>query len=201
MNWWLVIIIPVTSTLIGFISNRLLIKMLFHPQKPVHILGFTIQGIFPRRQQQLAQTLGALVSKELLSFGDLEQKITSPGSIKKIMPVAEVHIDDFLRNKLKEGFPMISMVGDRTLNTLKEIFMKELEAIFPVIMKEYLQNLQNDLDLEQTITQKIAALQAEKVEATLYQHIGKELRQVGLFGGIIGFLVGLVQVLIIMALG
>lgn len=201
MNWWLVIIIPVTSAFVGWLSNRLLIKMFFRPLKPVRILGFTVQGIFPKRQQQLAQTLGALASRELLSFGDLQEKITSPDSIKKIMPVAEVHIDDFLRNKLKIAFPMIGMlIGDRTINTLKEIFMNELETIFPVIMKEYLQNLQNDLDLEQTITNKIATLQAEKIEETLYQTMGKELRMVGLFGGAAGLLIGLVQVIIILVL-
>jgi uncharacterized membrane protein YheB (UPF0754 family) len=200
MNWWLVIIIPVTSAFIGYISNRLLIKMLFHPLKPMRILGCTIQGIFPRRQEQLAQTLGAMASRELLSFSDLEEKITSPESIKKIMPVAEVHIDDFLRNKLKDAFPMIGMlIGDRTISTLKSIFMNELETIFPVIMKEYLQNLQTDLDLEQTITSKIAALQAEKIEAALYQSIGKELRMVGLLGGAVGLLIGLVQVLLVIA--
>jgi uncharacterized membrane protein YheB (UPF0754 family) len=202
MNWWLVIIIPVTSALIGYISNRLLIKMLFHPLKPIRIPGYTVQGIFPKRQQQLAQTLGALASKELLSFTDLEEKITSPDSIKKIMPVAEVYIDDFLRNKLKEAFPMIGMlIGDRTINTLKEIFMNELETIFPVIMKEYLQHLQNDLDLQQTITNKIAALQTEKIEAALYRHAGRELRQAGLFGAGVGLLTGLVQVVVIMTLG
>ena len=180
MNWWLLIILPVTSAFIGWASNWLLIKMLFR--------------LFSKRQTQLAQTLGPLITKEFVSFSDLEEKITNPESIKNIMPVAEVHIDDFLRNKLKDAFPMIGMlIGDRTINTLKEIFMKELEAIFPVIMKEYLQNLQQDLNLEQTITDKIAALQVEKLKAAVYQHAGSALRQAYLLGAGIGFIIGLVQ--------
>ena len=186
MNWWILILIPVTSAFIGWVSNWLLIKMAFR--------------LFTKRQMQLAQTLGPLISREFVSFSELEEKITNPESIKKIMPVAEEHIDDFLRNKLKEAFPMIGMlIGDRTINTLKEIFMKELEVIFPVIMKGYLQNLQQDLNLEQTITNKIAALQAEKIRAALYQHAGGELRQAGLLGAAIGFVIGLVQVGIIIA--
>jgi uncharacterized membrane protein YheB (UPF0754 family) len=187
MNWWLLIILPLTSAFIGWASNWLLVKMLFR--------------IFSKRQMQLAQTLGPIITKEFVSFSDLEDKITNPDSIKKIMPVAEVHIDDFLRNKLKDALPMIGMlIGDRTINTLKEIFMKELETIFPVIMKGYLQNLQQDLNLEQTITDKIAALQVEKLKAALYQHAGRELRQANLFGAAIGFLIGLIQVGIIIIL-
>ena len=186
MSCWLLIIIPVTSAFIGWVSNWLLIKMAFR--------------IFSKRQTQLAQTLGPLIASEFVSFSELEEKITNPESIKKIMPVAEGHIDDFLRNKLKDAFPMIGMlIGDRTINTLKEIFMKELETIFPVIMKSYIQNLEQDLDLEQTITNKLAALQVEKIRAALYKHAGRELRQAGLLGAFIGLVVGLLQIGIIMA--
>ncbi|THU32506.1 DUF445 family protein [Niastella caeni] len=201
MNWWLMIIIPLTSAFIGWVTNRQFIRMLFHPVKPVHFLGFTIQGIFPKRQSQFAQKLGALVSNELLSFTDIEAKITNEENVKKIMPVAEKHIDEFLRHKLGEAFPMIGMfIGEKTIGTLKSIFMKELETIFPIIMKEYVQNLQKDLDLEQMVTGKIAAVSTEKLEANLYQALSKELRLAGLFCGAVGFLVGLVQVLIIMVL-
>jgi uncharacterized membrane protein YheB (UPF0754 family) len=202
MNWWLLIVIPLMSALIGWASNWLLIKMLFHPKKPVYVLGFTVQGIFPKRQMQFAAPLSTLVSKELLSFTELEAKITSPDNFKKIMPTVEIHVDDFLRNKLKEAFPMIGMlIGDRTINTLKEIFMNELETLFPVIMKSYMQNLQNDLDLEKLISDKLAAFSPDKLETVLYQTMGKELRLAGLIGGVLGFVIGLAQVLLIMALG
>jgi uncharacterized membrane protein YheB (UPF0754 family) len=186
MSCWLLIIIPVTSAFIGWVSNWLLIKMAFR--------------VFSKRQTQLAQTLGPLIAREFVSFGELEEKITNPESIKKIMPVAEGHIDDFLRNKLKDAFPMIGMlIGDRTINTLKEIFMKELETIFPVIMKGYIRNLEQDLDLEQTITNKLAALQVENIKAALYQHAGRELRQAGLLGASIGLVMGLIQLAIVFA--
>ncbi len=195
MNWWLVIIIPATSAFIGYITNRLAVKMLFRPRKPVRVFGITIQGIFPARQPQFAQRIGALVTSELVSFSEIEAKITSEESVKKIMPVAELHIDDFLRNKLKEAFPMIGMlIGEKTIGTLKTIFMNELETIFPVIMKEYVKNLQQDLDLEKMVAAKIAALSTDKLETAIYEGLKKELRQAGFFFGLLGFLIGLVQV-------
>jgi uncharacterized membrane protein YheB (UPF0754 family) len=196
MNWWLmIIIIPVTSAFIGWATNRLAVTMLFRPKKPVRIFGITIQGIFPKRQPQFAQQIGALVSRELVSFNEIESKLTNEDNIKKIMPVAEEHVDDFLRNKLKVAFPMIGMlIGEKTINTLKDIFMKELETIFPVIIKGYVQNLQQDLDLEQMVANKITTLQADKLEKAMYQGLKKELRTAGFFFALIGFLIGLVQV-------
>jgi uncharacterized membrane protein YheB (UPF0754 family) len=201
MNWWLLIIIPLLSAFIGWASNWLLIKLLFHPQKPVRLPGFTIQGIYPKRQKQLAAQLSALVSKELFSFTELEARITHPDNFKKIMPTVEEHVDDFLRNKLKEAFPMIGMlIGDRTISTLKTIFMNELETLFPVIMKAYMQNLQKELDVEKLISDKIATFTPDKLETILYQTMGKELRLSGLVGAAVGLIMGLVQVGIIIAL-
>lgn len=193
------IIIPLTSAFIGWVTNWLATKMLFHPRKPVRVFGFTIQGIFPRRQPQFAQKIGALVSTELVSFTEIKATITSEKNVKKIMPLAEIHIDDFLRNKLKEAFPMIGMlIGEKTIGTLKTIFMNELETIFPIIIKGYVQNLQKDLDLENMVAEKIAALSSDKLEANLYQALSKELRLSGVLFGILGFIIGLVQVVIIM---
>jgi uncharacterized membrane protein YheB (UPF0754 family) len=199
MNWWLIIIIPLISAFIGWIPIRIAIKMLFHPKKPVRVLGFTIQGIFPRRQPQFAKQIGALVSNELVSFNEIETRITNEENVKKIMPLAEIHIDDFLRNKLKEAFPMIGMlIGEKTIGTLKTIFMNELETIFPIIIKGYVQNLQADLDLENMVAEKIAAISSDKLEAAMYQALAKELRLAQIFFGILGLLIGLGQVFIIM---
>jgi uncharacterized membrane protein YheB (UPF0754 family) len=201
MNWWLLIIIPVTSAFIGWFTNRLSIKILFHPQKPIRIAGFTIQGIFPKYQQPFAQKLGALVSTELFSFTEIEEKITSPDSLKKIMPVVETHVDEFLRHRLKEAFPMIGMfIGEKTINSLKEVFMKELENIFPVIMRNYVQNLQQEINIEQLVATKVAAFPLNQLESMLHQNLSKQLRMAGIMGAVIGLLIGLVQAIIVIAI-
>ena len=99
MNIWLWLI-PVISAFIGWFTNWIAIKMLFHPRNPVSVLGITVQGIFPKRQQQFAQKLGKLVSEELLSFDEIANTISSPGNLEKVQPLIEKHIDHFLREKL-----------------------------------------------------------------------------------------------------
>ncbi len=194
MNIWLVLI-PLISAFIGWFTNWIAIKMLFHPREPKKILGMTFHGIFPNRQQQFAEKLGKLVSQELLSFSDIEQKITRPENIKKIMPSIEAHIDNFLRNKLSEVFPVISMfIGDKTINQLKEVFITELETIFPSTLKSYMGTLQQDLDLEKIVVEKVAAFSSDKLEAILYQIMAKEFRFVEIIGAVLGFVIGLLQV-------
>lgn len=196
MNPWL-LLIPVIAAFIGWITNRIAIKMLFHPREPKKILGLTIQGIFPKRQQQFAQRLGKIVSDEFLSFDDIEKKISSPENLKKIMPMIERHIDDFLRQRLSDEMPVISMfIGDKTIGRMKAAFMQEIETLFPVVMKEYAANLKTELDLEHIVTSKVSAFSSDKLEEILYQIMSKEFRFVEIIGAVIGFIIGSLQVVL-----
>ncbi len=198
MNLWL-LLIPVISAFIGWFTNWIAIKMLFHPREPKYFLGIRFQGIFPKRQEQFAIKLGKLVADELLSFKDIEKKITSPENLKSVMPFIESHIDNFLRVKLGQAMPMISMfIGEKTINEMKKIFMTELETIFPEVMHNYMEKLQSDLDLERIVTEKVKAFSSDKLESILVQIMAKEFRFVEIIGGVLGFVIGLVQVLITM---
>lgn len=196
MNYWL-ILIPLISGFIGWVTNWVAIKMLFHPRQPKRILGITFHGIFPKRQQQFAAKLGKLVSAEFLSFDDIEQKISNPENLKKVMPMIETHVDEFLRNRLKDEMPVISMfIGDKTITNLKTMFMKEIESLFPQVMKQYAANLKNELDLEKIVTEKVSNFSSDKLEEVLYQIMSKEFRFVEIIGAVIGFIIGLLQILI-----
>lgn len=196
MNYWL-ILIPLISAFIGWVTNWVAIKMLFHPREPKRILGITFQGIFPKRQKQFAEKLGKLVSDEFLSFSDIEEKISSPDNLKKIMPMIENHVDDFLRTRLSTEMPMISMfIGDKTIGKLKGAFMLEIESLFPAVMKQYASNLKTELDLEHIVIQKVSGFSSDKLEEILYQIMAKEFRFVEIIGAVIGLIIGLVQVFI-----
>ncbi len=193
--WWFYTI-PFISAFIHWLTIWMALKLLFHPRQPKKILGFTLQGVFPKKQQQIAVSLGRIVGQELLSFDDIEQKITDPGNVQRILPLVEQHIDNFLRNKLKESMPMIAMfIGDKTINQLKSVFMKELEELFPLIMRNYVHNLREDLDLEKIVVEKIAGFSNDRLEAMLNEFLTKEFRFVEVIGAILGFLIGLLQIL------
>ena len=201
MSPWL-ILIPVISGFIGWVTNWVAIKMLFHPRKPLRLPGMTIQGIFPKRQEQFAIKLGKLVSEQLLSFKDIEQKIVSPENLQKLMPVVETHVDDFLRKKLADVFPVISMfIGEKTIAQLKGHFLNELETLFPILMKRYMGHLQAELDLEKIVTEKVAGFSSDKLEEILMSIMAREFRFVEILGGVLGFIIGLLQVAITIWLG
>jgi len=195
MNYWL-FFIPVISAFIGWVITRLAIKMLFHPRNPKKILGITFQGIFPKKQPEFAAKLGKLVNDEF-SFGDIEQKITQPGNLNEVMPMIEKHVDDFLQTRLTKEMPFLSMfIGNKTIATLKKTFMEEIRVLLPEVISQFAGNLKKQLDPEQMITQKVAGFPPDKLEKLLNQHLSGELRLAKLFGALIGFIIGVIQLII-----
>lgn len=185
------------SCFTGWFVIRISIKLIFRPLKPVSFAGLRIQGILPANQQMIALKIGKLVSTQLFSFEALQQKVTDPENFNKLKPEIEKHIDSFLRDRLKDTFPMLSMlIGDKTINQLKTAFLTELETLFPNLMKNYVANLEKDLDIEKEVSDKIAGFSINKAEDLIYQSAKKQFIKIQLFGAAIGFLTGLIHIFI-----
>jgi len=173
------------------------LKLLFHPREPRKILGLTIQGVFPKRKEQIASNLGRIVGQELLSFHDIESTISNPGNTKMILPLIENHIDDFLKKRLKTAMPILSIfISEKTIRELKSVFMNELEGLFPVIMKSYAAKFRDQLDLEKIVVEKITNFSSDRLESMLNQILTKEFRFVEWIGAALGFLIGWLQILL-----
>ena len=161
-------------------------------------MGFKWQGILPKHKQQIADKVGKLMALEFSSFS-LEEKISDPQNFENVKPLIETHIDDFLRNKLKEQMPMIGMfIGDKTITTLKTIFIQEIETLFPQVMQQFAGNLKSKLNLEQMVSSRIAGISPIQIENLLYKNMDKEIRMASVFGAMIGLVVGIIQLVIIL---
>ncbi len=185
---------PLIAAFIGWITTWLAIKMLFHPRNPVHFLGMTIQGVFPKRQQMVAQKLGEIVAKELIHFDEIAAMLKDPQQLKDLTPTIEKHLDSFLHVKLKEKLPVISMfVGDSTLQKLKDGMLEEIEVLLPEVINQYTNSLGQKIDIEKIVTEKVAGYSSDKLEEILLSVMKKEFWFLELVALVLGFVIGLMQ--------
>lgn len=191
----LIYLIPFIAAFIGYFTNWIAIKMLFHPKEPINVLGITIQGIFPKRQKQFAQKLGVLVANELLHFDEIAEKLKDPQQLESLTPTIEAHIHTFLEVRLKEKIPVIAMfVTGKTLDKIRDGMMEEINTLLPQIITQYTDSLSEQIDVEQIVTEKVANFSSDKLEEILTAIMKKEFQFVEILGGILGFIIGLLQV-------
>ncbi len=115
-------------------------------------------------------------------------------NFESIQPLIEDHINDFLRHKLAKEMPMIGMfIGETTITQLKSIFMKELEAIFPLVMEKHLTDTHQTPEAANIGTEKIIVIPSEKMTVLLLP----VFRKLPLYGLMAGLLTGLIQLLLL----
>lgn len=194
----LIYTLPIIAGLIGWITNFLAIKMLFHPKKKVNLYLFTIQGIFPKRQDVLAERLGKIVSSELFSFKDIKERFTSTSTAVEINKVLDEKLEDFMEDKIKTAMPMLAMFLNKEAKAkIKDTLHQEFQNILPDILNKYSEKLEKDIDVEAIVAKKVSAFSSDKLEQILFSIMKKEFKFIEILGGVLGFIIGIVQLLII----
>jgi uncharacterized membrane protein YheB (UPF0754 family) len=190
--------LPLIAALTGWITNFLAIKMLFHPRKKIDLYFFTLQGIFPKRQAKLAEKLGAIVARELFSIDDVKNKFAASKTAEDINNVLDEKLEDFLEHKLKESLPMASFfLGADSKRKIKEKLHEEFQHILPEVLNVFSARLEKDLDIENMVFTKVSAFSSEKLEEILFSIMKKEFKLIEILGGVLGFFIGLLQLLIV----
>ena len=193
--------LPFIAAAIGWFTNYIAVKMLFRPHKRIEVLGIGVQGIFPKRQAEVAVKIGKLVSEELLSIKDIKEKVTNPKTLAVINESIEEKLDDYMDNTLPNSYPMMSLlVRPKVKSRIKSELLTKIDNILPQVISKYLETMERDLNIEKIIQEKITLLSAEKLETLILEVLKKEFQFIEMIGAILGFLIGLVQVGIVMFL-
>ncbi|WPP51327.1 DUF445 domain-containing protein [Catalinimonas niigatensis] len=190
--------LPIIAALTGYITNYIAIKMLFHPRKKVKILFLEIQGIFPKRQKNLAEKLGKIVAEELFSIEDVKKSLQNPGSAEDISAIVDTRLNDFLDNRLIEAMPMLAMfMNDEIKLKIKSTLLEEVQLMLPELIDRFISKIENDVDIEKTVYEKVVSFSTDKLEDILYSIMSKEFKFIEILGGVLGFMIGLIQIAIL----
>lgn len=186
---WLVI--PVISSFIGYLTNVVAIRMLFHPRDPINILGIQYQGLIPKRQVDIAQKIGEIVERELLSIDDLMEHIGTPEMQAKMVAI----VSERVRNRIEEVIPtLIPQNLTRVLaDAMEGIVIKEAGIIVAQVVHTASQQLTREIRVNEIVKQRLLTFEVIQMEELVKEVASKELKRIEILGGVLGFIIGLVQ--------
>ena len=191
----ILLLLPIIAALIGWSTNYLAVKMLFHPRLPLRIMGSSIQGVFPKRQKQLAEKLGTLVADELFSVKDIANKLKELATSEESMEQVGKTIEKTIREKLVKSFPMLAMfLTDEMVEKVTNLFKSELHDFLAKSANDLGDKLEKSLDVKELVREKVEAFSSDKLEEILFSIMQKEFRFIEIIGAILGFLIGCTQI-------
>lgn len=137
-----VIVAPLLGGVIGYITNDLAIRMLFRPRKAVYIGKFHVPftpGLIPAQQGRIAQSIGDVVSSQLLNEETLRQTLLSEATVQKLQDKVRA----FLRKLSKDGRRVRDLlakeeVRDRVDLNVDELTQKLTEGLTAKIIESKL---------------------------------------------------------------
>ena len=189
--------IPFISSLIGWLTNFIAIKMLFRPHKLFKIGPFSFQGLVPKRKERIARSISETVELHLFNKEDIK-KVSNQNSIESFLEIIEVKIDNFIETRLFSFSPMVAaFINDDLKQKIKKVLLKEVINMLPDISEKLQDNLEKTIDIKEIVYQKILAFDFIKLENIIVGIASKELRAIELWGAFLGFIIGLVQILIL----
>ncbi|MEN1759568.1 DUF445 domain-containing protein [Anoxynatronum sibiricum] len=198
LSWLLMMMV---GGLIGWLTNRLAIRLLFKPYMPVGtpIPGFNLQGLIPRRKAELARSVGVQIETELLSMEDILQAFARPEQKEELKLFLRLYLNEmmmervpfFLKDVMKKPVDhfvsdLMNRESDRLLNELLEYMMEEGAA---------------GIKLAAMVEEKINAFPMERLEAMVMAVASRELKQIEWIGGFLGMLIGLIQGIMLTFMG
>ncbi|WP_044200702.1 DUF445 domain-containing protein [Flammeovirga sp. OC4] len=198
MSSYLMWMFPVISAGIGWITNYVAIKMLFHPRKPIKILFFTLHGVFPRRKKTLARRLGIIVEKDLFTPDMILDKLKTEENQEKLFKAIMVRVNEFVDEKATQFGPMLQMFGgDAIIQQIRTGMENSVKEMVPKLLDDIGANI-SSISIEQVVYEKVMDFSDAKFEDLLMSVIKQELTFIEIMGAVLGFFIGLIQVGILM---
>ena len=177
-------LLPIAAA-IGWLTNYLAVKMLFHPRLPFRTLGFSAPRRFPKRQKQLADKLGTLVANELFSVKDLAQNLQDLATSNESMEMVGKKIEKTIREKLVKSFPMLAMfLTDEMVEKVTCLFKSELQEFLGESARDLCSRLEQSIDVKELVREKVEAFSSNKLEQILFSIMSKEFRFIEIIGAI-----------------
>lgn len=198
-NWAL----PVVGVLVGTVTNWLAIQMLFYPREPTVYLGFVkYQGLFPKRQFEMAEKMGTIASKELIIpseiFGELADTVMPPEpSVADVLAVEAI-----ARREVPHLFQVAdALVDDETRPALHARLAKRTAELLPDVKKELLEAATAAIDVDSLLSEELKKLEKSEFEQLLRGLFEREEIYLIIYGGLLGGLIGLLQLGLVRLVG
>lgn len=200
-GWLQWVLPPIVGLFIGWLTNYLAIKLLFRPRKPIDLKLFVLHGIFPKNKSRLAERLGNVVQRDLISYDDIRAKLEDPKSVHSMAEQVSVHVEKMIRERLHRTKFQQAVVPEGVIQRIHQMVTKDIEDTLPKLIDQYVDRLEEKVDIFGMVKQKVNAFSDDKLEQLILSITSKEFRFIELIGGVLGFLIGCLQVALSYGMG
>jgi uncharacterized membrane protein YheB (UPF0754 family) len=175
---------------IGWVTNKIAIKMLFRPIKPIRLGVMTLQGVLPKRKNQIAVSIGETVEAQFVNKEELLQSFLDADTKQSVLS----SIQRILVAKIKEVVPsmMLAMLGQGLDDLVRKLIKDHGDDLLNELIESLNKN-ESVMPIRAIVTQKINDLDLIEFESLVINIVKQELRHIETVGLVLGIFIGIAQ--------
>jgi uncharacterized membrane protein YheB (UPF0754 family) len=192
-------IMPAFGFAVGFLSDFIALNMLFRPVQPKKVLGFIpFQGLLHAQRDKITRDYAEILAKDLFSPEILFDGVIKGPGADKLFALAAKEVDAAIDAQTGIAGPIVVLaVGTKRYRALKDRVVELVLERLPSTLLEAQEYATSVIDLENTIVEKMNQLTNEQYESILRPVFKDDEPLMIAIGGVLGGVVGEMQVLMI----
>jgi uncharacterized membrane protein YheB (UPF0754 family) len=186
-------VLPAAGFFVGYATNWLAMTLIFEPKEPMQIGPFRIQGVFIKRQLEVARSFSDVIAERVLNSDNLIRHLSEGPSREPVMKIVEEQVEASMQ--LYERDTMVAMLISK--EKIAEAKEDMLERVRSADMAESgpVHAFADQSDrIQEQLEKNLQELEASEFSGVLRPVFQKDEWKLVLAGGVIGTVIGTLQV-------
>ena len=189
--------LPVFGLVVGYLTNFLALKMIFRPQKPTRVGPFTVQGMFHKRQAEVARDYSRLVADEVINPSNISEAVLKGPR----RDYAAGLVGRFLRDEVDTQLgaaktAVLAAMGRDRFHAAQDAAADYTVERLPELVRPIDAYAKEAMNLGETLSERLASLPPDEFEGMLRPAFKEDEWILIAVGAALGFVVGVLQLVV-----
>ena len=194
-EWW---ILPLAGLIVGYATNWLALKLIFEPINEKSVLGMKFQGLFIKRQNEVAEEYAKMLTDEIFTFDRIFAAIINGTTKDRFVNLVLKHAERGIDEGVGISKPVVNLVaGKRNYEKMKNVVLDKVIREMPVSVKPVFSYADDAMDLETVFRTKMQALTPIEFVGFLRPVFQEDELKLILIGAVLGMAAGFAQLYLV----
>ena len=186
-------VLPAAGFLVGYITNWLALNLIFEPREPKQIGPFRIQGVFIKRQREVATSFADVISGRVLNPEQMVKHLTAGPSRDRVLGILESQVEESMQEYERDAMVAMLVSKDKLEEAKADLLVRIRNADMTKSgqIKAFADQSHH---IHAQLETNLAALDASEFSGILRPVFQKDEWKLILAGGVIGTGIGALQV-------
>jgi len=193
-HWW---VLPVLGTIVGWVTNWLAIWMIFEPNDPRRIGRWTLQGLFLKRQREVADVYATIVADNIVTVRNIGNELLHGPRADRTRAMIQNALRPAVDRATGAVQPLVRMaVGPREYDSIRDSLALEGVDYTMTPLQDEEFNREQSRNVRKLIADRVREMSSRDFAELLRSGMREDEWLLVLHGAVLGFGAGVIHLVI-----